>query len=199
MNNGKRRIPKAFRYQAKIFGVSSKVFRRTATLVLPSILVVLLFPLGELSATNTERVGLGASLQELRAASSVVLMIVPYPTFFVMKLNEVQLGRTSCHYEIQQGPVLDELVDILGRAVIEYRRGPKPSPDLRLALLFRANGKLAREFYFNDSGGSFDLLGFSGDRAIAAVASLPDQLRALVLKPGVLLTQDPRSACPRHP
>ena len=139
-----------------------------------------------------------ATLQELRKASSIMLMIVPYPTFFMMALDEAQLRKVSCQYEITAGPTFDEVLNILGDTMIEYKIGPKPNADLRVGIVFKTNGKMVREFYFNDSGGSFNLLGFSGDHATRALAGLPSRLRDLIKRPAVVLVQDQLSRCP-HP
>lgn len=148
------------------------------------------------SAANTALVDLRSRLQELRTASSVVLMIIPYPTYFLMALDEVELRKASCQYEINPGPTFDEVLNILDSAITEYKIGPKPNADLRVGIVFKTDSKVIWEFYFNDLGGSFNLLGFSGDHAIAALASLPKQLSALVTLPSVTLIKDPLSRCP---
>jgi hypothetical protein len=107
-----------------------------------------------------------------------------------------RLFLTSCQYEINSGPVFDEVLRILGDNVIEYKVGPKPNVGLYVGIIFKANTKVVQEFYLNDSRGSFNLVGYSGDRAIAALASLPRQLRKLVIQANVVLVKAPHSVCP---
>jgi hypothetical protein len=123
-------------------------------------------------------------------------MIVPYPTYFLMAVDEVQLQKVACQYEISRGSTFDEVLKILNSTVIEYKIGPKPNADLRVGIVFKTDTKVVREFYFNDTGGSHSLLGFSDDYAIAALAGLPKQLRALVKLPSVVLVKDRLSRCP---
>jgi hypothetical protein len=152
----------------------------------------------EVSAANGDLVNLRLRLQELRTASSVVLMIVPYRTHFIVSVDEVQLRDVSCQYEINPSPTFDEVLNTLDNTMIEYEIGPKPHVDLRVGIVFKTNSKVVQEFYFNDSGGFYNVRGFSGDHTITALASLPNQLRALVSRPSVVLIKDPLSRCP-HP
>lgn len=81
---------------------------------------------------------------------------------------------------------MDEVIDVLSRNVIEYQIGPKPSIGLRLGIIFKSGGKTLQEFYFNDSGGAFELLGYSDRYRIKALSGLPEDLRALVLRLGAV-------------
>ncbi|MDA9474115.1 hypothetical protein XI03_06225 [Bradyrhizobium sp. CCBAU 65884] len=125
-----------------------------------------------------------------------MLMIIPYPTYFVMAVDEAMLRKASCQYEIPAGAPMDELIDVLSRNIIEYEIGPKPSVGLRLGVVFRSGGgKTMQEFYFNDSGGSFELLGYSNEHRMKALAHLPDELRALVMRLGAVPIKDALSKC----
>jgi hypothetical protein len=150
----------------------------------------------EASAANSDLADFQLRLQDLRTASSVVLMLVPYPTYLLTAVDESMLRDVSCQYEINSGPVFDEVLRILGDNVIEHKVGPKPNVGLYVGIIFKANTKVVQEFYLNDSRGSFNLVGYSGDRAIAALASLPRQLRKLVIQANVVLVKAPHSVCP---
>src|SRR5882672_11489510 len=153
--------------------------KRLRRLFLTSILVTTLgiystsLRSNEASAANSDLADFQLRLQELRTASSVVLMLVPYPTYLLTAVDESLLRDVSCQYEINSGPVFDEVLRILGDNVIEYKVGSKPNVGLYVGIIFKANTKVLQEFYLNDSRGSFNLVGYSGDRAIAALAGLP--------------------------
>jgi hypothetical protein len=181
---------------------SSRPFLELLKLVLASVPVAVLSVLLVLSpsdasfAGNEDLAELGVRLQGLRTADSVVLMIVPYPTYFITGLDEVELRKVSCQYEAKSGATLDGVIDALKSNITEYRIGPKPSTGLFIGIAFKNRGKMLQEFYLNDSGGSFNLRGFSDNRIIASRADLPNQLRMLVKNPGVVLIKNPSSRCP---
>jgi hypothetical protein len=125
-------------------------------------------------------------------------MIVPYRTNFIVSVDEVQLRNNSCKYEINPGPILDEILNAIANTVIEYKIGPRPDVDLRVGIVFKNDTKVTQEFYFNDSGGIYNVHGFSGGHIITALAGLPNQLRSIITHPSVVLIKDHLSRCP-HP
>jgi hypothetical protein len=147
-------------------------------------------------AANDPPSGLQPMLEELQAADGVILMIVPYPTYPVFALDEMEFQKIACHYSMKEKASLDDVVRVLRDDIIEVRPGPRPGVDYRIGIVFKAKVQSLREFYFNDSGGSFDLRGFSRDHAMKALAGLPNELRALAVRPGAVLVRDPQSRCP---
>ena len=148
-----------------------------------------------LSAASSDLADLRLRLQELRAASSITLMIVPYRTHFMTTVDEEVLPGNSCTYEIKPGPDFDEVLKVIEDAVVEYKIGPRPDADLRVGIAFTTDTKVVQQFYFNDTGGIYDLRGFSGSRRIAARAGLPNQLRLIAAHPSVILVKDYHSQC----
>jgi hypothetical protein len=142
--------------------------------------------------------GLKAKLQQLEAAADIVLMIVPYPTSFRARVDELRLPDLSCVYAIDsgRGPSFNEMLDVISSAVIEYDDRPKPSLDLRVGVVFRSAGEVLQAFYFDDWGGHRQVNGFSGDHGMLASAELPNQLRALVVHKDVVLIKTGGFACP---
>jgi hypothetical protein len=138
-----------------------------------------------------------AKLQQLRSATDIGLMIIPFPTSFRVRVDEVRLPSVSCVYEIAsgRGPAFDQILDIIDNAVTEYDDGPKPDADLRIGIVFRLNGAILQEFYFDDFGGYNDVKGFSGNRRISASADLPNRLRALLTRPEVVLIKSGNNPC----
>jgi hypothetical protein len=141
---------------------------------------------------------LKAKLQQLRKATKIVLMMVPYRTSFRARIDEVELPEVSCVYEITsgRGQSFNEVLDIIGNAVIKYEDGPKPDVDLRVGIVFKGESKILQEFYFDDSGGDHEVNGFSGGRRISASANLPNELRALLTRQDVILVRNRHSRCP---
>ena len=141
-------------------------------------------------------IDLKTELRELRAATDIIVMVVPYRTSFRARMDEVRLPKVSCVYEISsRGPTFDQILSTLESIVNRYDE-PKPEVDLRIGLVFRNNGNVLREFYFNDAGGFANLKGFSGDNRMSGSADLPDRLRALLTNQDVVLIRALRSGCP---
>jgi hypothetical protein len=136
-------------------------------------------------------------LQQLRTADRVVLMIVPVGSDFPIALNPADLGSVSCQYAIEPGPVFEELLDVLDSNIVEYMTGPMRT-GVRIGIVFETDGRVVQEFYFNDRGGPGKLVGLSGDRLVTLKAGIPSELRALVIRPNVVLIKDHHSRCP-HP
>jgi hypothetical protein len=157
-----------------------------------------LFAISGVAMASNDLIGLKDKLRELQTATDIVLMIVPYPTSFRARIDEVQLSKVSCVYEINSsgGPTFVEVLDIIGSAVTEYDNSPKPGADLRVGIIIRGNSKVLQEFYFDDWGGHHEVQGLSGDRRISASADLPDRLRALLTRQDVVLIGDRHARCP---
>jgi hypothetical protein len=139
-----------------------------------------------------------ARLQQLRSATDIVLMIVPWSIQFRTRINEFRLPTVACVYQVAagRGSTFDEVLDILGSTVTQYDDGPKPVVDVRVGVVFRGDGKVWQALYFNDGGGASAVNGFSGDRRVSAAADLPNRLRALATHPDVVLTRNFNSLCP---
>jgi hypothetical protein len=113
-------------------------------------------------------------LSRLRTATDIVLMIVPYPMSFRVRVDEAALAEVSCVYKIMSGR----------------------SSDLRVGIIFKGNGKILQDFYFDDRGGHYEVNGFSGDRRISAAADLPARLRSLLTRQDVVLVKSGHKECP---
>jgi hypothetical protein len=159
---------------------------------------LILFFLSGVAMANNDLTDLKEKLQQLRTATDIVLMIVPYPTLFRVKVDEVRLPSVSCVYEItsSRGPAFDHVLDIIGSAVTEYEDGPKPDADLRVGIVFRNDGKVVQEFYFDDWGGHHKVNGFSRGRRMLASADLPNRLRELLTRQEVILIKNGNNPCP---
>jgi hypothetical protein len=152
----------------------------------------------ETATSTSDLTEFKARLQQLRSATDIVLMIVPWHTFFRARVNEGRLANAACVYQITsgKGPSFGEALDILGGSVTEYQVGPERGQDLRVGIVFRSGGKILQDFYFNDWGGAHEVKGFSGDHQVSASADLPDRLRALLTRQDVVLIKDRYPRCP---
>jgi hypothetical protein len=160
--------------------------------------LILFFLSGVAMANDDDLTKLKERLHELRTATDIVLMIVPYPTLFRVRVDEVRLPSVSCVYEITsgRGSAFDQVLNIISSAVMEYNDGPKPGADLRVGIVFREDGKVVQEFYFDDWGGHHKVNGFSRDRRILASANLPNRLRELLTRQEVVLIKNGNNPCP---
>lgn len=148
--------------------------------------------------TTTHGSTIELKFEELRAATKIVLMIVPYPASFRSHVSKSRLPNVACAYEVYsgRGPVFDEVIEIIRRSGISPDDEPNRSADLRVGIVFK-NGVISiQEFYFDDWGGAHDVRGVSGDLPVAASADLPSQLRALLTHPDVLLINGQPYFCP---
>jgi hypothetical protein len=147
---------------------------------------------------SNDLIGLKEKLKQLRTATNIVLMIVPYPASFRGRVDEVQLPEVACVYEIAsgRGPTFDQVLDIIGTAVIEYDDEPKPGADLRVGIVFKRDGQVMENFYFDDWGGYHKVNGFSHDHRMVASADLPSQLRGLLTRQDVILVRNNHFPCP---
>ena len=73
-------------------------------------------------------------LSQLRTATDIVLMIVPYPMSFRVRVDEAALAKVSCVYNIMSGrtSAFGQVLDIIGSSIIEFEVGPNRGPDLRV-------------------------------------------------------------------
>lgn len=158
--------------------------------------VAFLFSETSMASNDTD---LKSKLKELRTATDIVLMIVPYRTSFRTRVDENELPEVSCVYELTstRGPTFDEVLETVDGLVTQHDE-PKPVVDLRVGIIFRRDARVVHEFYFNDLGGHGNLNGFSGDRRISASPNLPERLRALVTHQDVILTRNRHSRCPHE-
>jgi hypothetical protein len=154
----------------------------------------------EIAMASNDLAGLKEKLRQLRTATNIVLLIVPYPASFRVRVDEAQLPKVSCVYEIAsgQGPTFDHVLDIIGTAAIEYDAGPKLGADLRIGIIFKRDGEVIQDFYFDDWGGHHQVRGFSDSHRMMASADLPNQLRALLTQQDVILVRNNDLPCP-HP
>ena len=106
-----------------------------------------LFAISEVVMASNDLTDFRAKLQQLRSTTDIVLMIVPYPTMFRVRVDEGRLPNVSCVYKIAsgRGPTFDQVLDIIGTAVIEYDDGPKPGADLRSGIVFRKHGGVMQD------------------------------------------------------
>jgi hypothetical protein len=157
-----------------------------------------LFITSGVAMASNDLISLKEKLQQLRTATDIVLMIVPYPASFRVRVDEVQLPEVACVYEINssKGRTFAAVLDIMDSAITEYDNGPKPGVDLRVGIIFKSDGKALQDFYFDDWGGDHKVQGFSGNRRISASADLPDRLRVLLTHRDVALVRDRHSRCP---
>lgn len=160
--------------------------------------VLFLFNTSGVAMASNDLIGLKEKLQQLRTATDIVLMIVPFPTYFRVRVDEVRLPNVSCLYEVAAGagPAFDRVVDIIGGTVLEYNDGPKPDADLRVGVVFKNGGKVLQEFYFDDPGGDYDVKGFSSGRGLLASGNLPNLLRELLTRQEVVLIKNGNNPCP---
>jgi hypothetical protein len=134
-------------------------------------------------------------LQQLRTTDRVVLMIVPVSSKFPIALNAAGLGSASCQYAVERGPAFEELLHILDSNIVEYKTGPMRT-GVRIGIIFETDRRVVQEFYFNDSGGPGKLVGLSGDRLVTLQAGISNELRAIAIRPNVVLIKDHHSRCP---
>jgi hypothetical protein len=159
--------------------------------------VLFLFANGEIAMAQNDLTGLKEKLQQLRTATDIVLMIVPYPMSFRVRVDETALAKVSCVYKIMSGrSSFEQVLDIIGSSIIEYVVGPNRGPDLRVGIIFKSDGKILQDFYFDDRGGHYEVNGFSGDRRISAAADLPARLRSLLTSQDVVLIKSGDNECP---
>jgi hypothetical protein len=152
----------------------------------------------ETSMTERDKVSVHIKRHELLAATDLVVMIIPYPTFFRVSVDEGQLPNVSCVYEIKSGygPTFEEVIDLIERSGIELDDGPNAGADLRVGLIFRNSGEVVQQLYFDDKGGKEKVRGIFNNRKVFASANLPNQLRSFLTHPDVTLIKNRRNICP---
>jgi hypothetical protein len=159
---------------------------------------VIVVCIGEVAMASNGLTIPDAKLRELRASTEIILMIVPYPTFFRSIVDRGRISDVSCVYEIRsgRGPTFDELLDVIGRAAIEYNEGKQSDTDLRVGLVFKKDDKTTQELYFDDGGENRKVSGFFNDDRIFASADLPNRLRSLLTHSDVAPVRSGNHACP---
>jgi hypothetical protein len=148
------------------------------------------------TATAANDIGqLEIQLEGLRAAKDITLMLIPRGMSFRGRIKG-DLPKLACVYQMgsAEGLVSSDLINILRTGILEYERGTAVVGEAIIGVLFRGNN-LSQEFYFQDWGGRQNVAGVSGEYRILASANLPDQLRALVLRPGVVLVSNSYNYC----
>jgi hypothetical protein len=139
------------------------------------------------AVADTDRSEFENLFRELITAREIVLMTVPRGMLFRVSVTKEQLPKVACVYRISStNPVFGDTLDILRTGILEYAKGATVIGEIRIGVLFQGNG-VSHEFYFEDWSGRQNVNGVSGDYRMLASAHLPDGLRALVLRPGVLL------------
>jgi hypothetical protein len=139
----------------------------------------------ELLMAGDDPTSVDAKLAELKSATEITLLIVPYPTLYRRNVDKIRLQKVACVYKIasDQGPTFDKFFDVLRNADIQqYTEGPPRSVDLRVGIIFRRSGEVLSEFYSDDWGGTSKVYGSWDGHPIVASADLPNQLRVLLLR-----------------
>lgn len=159
--------------------------------------LVTLLTCGDTSMASDNPINAQNMLEELRGATQIVLMLVPYRTSFRTRVGEVELPEVSCVYEIVSGsPAFQETLEAF-RLGIVVSTGTKRTLDLRIGIVFKRGSDIVKAAYFNDFGGLRSVDGFIGERPATASPDFPNLLRSLAIKPGASLIRDRHSRCPR--
>ena len=153
--------------------------------VLGSVFYMLLRGNEPLMASD-DAASVNAKLAELKSATEITLLVVPYPTEFNRHVDKIRLRNVACVYQFvsDRGPTFDKVFDVLSHADIQYDNGPR-SADLRVGIIFRRYGEVLSEFYSDDWGGRFKVSGSWDGRRIVASADMPSLLRALPPRPRI--------------
>jgi hypothetical protein len=156
--------------------------------VLGSVFYMLLRGNEPLMASD-DAASVNAKLAELKSATEITLLVVPYPTEFNRHVDKIRLRNVACVYQFasDRGPTFDKVFDVLSHADIQYDDRPR-SADLRVGIIFRRFGEVLSEFYSDDWGGQFKASGSWDGHQIVASADLPSLLRAL--PPGPRIPDD---------
>ena len=145
---------------------------------------------------NDNTTDLNSLLGELRGATSVVLMLVPYRTSFRARIGEAELPNVSCVYEVtSSAATFNEVLRVVETDFVLSNK-PKSILDLRIGIVFK-RGEKDQGFYFSDTGGFSSVHGFIGERDVIGSPELPKHLRELVTHQDVVLIRDHNSRCPR--
>ena len=173
-------------------GASSKALVRRFGWALATLLTC-----GDISMASDNPIDVQTMFEELRGATQIVLMLVPYRTSFRTRVGEVELPEVSCVYEIvSDSPAFRETLEAFRSGVV-LSKGTKPTLDLRVGIVFKRGSDIVKAAYFNDFGGLRSVDGFVGEHAATGSPDLPNLLRALAVKPGASLVRDRHSRCPR--
>ncbi|MCK1392285.1 hypothetical protein [Bradyrhizobium sp. 1] len=134
--------------------------------------------------------------EELRTATKIVLLIVPFPTAFRSHVNKDRLTKVACVFEVHsgQGSTFEEITEITSRSV-RPDEGPLRYPDMRVGVVFKNGADLIRGFYFEDRGAAREVAGMSGDVPVVASAEFPSRVRMLLARPEVKSVNPQSSAC----
>lgn len=152
----------------------------------------------ELALADNDRAVLQTQLKKLLPIRRILLMAVPYGVAFAKALDEQHLPANSCVYQIdtEASSTADEILRILDESILEYRTDLPGRDRFEVRFGIVLIGNSAKEFYFQDWGGKHEVKGFSGSNRILASADFTTRLRALVIRPGVILTRDQYGSCP---
>ncbi|MCA6122930.1 hypothetical protein J6500_13630 [Bradyrhizobium sp. WSM 1704] len=186
--------------------IGSSMMRRRAGSLLSSALVVALLVTVLARAANSDssktRLGLpdpASMLEQLRTATNLQLMIVPYPSMFRVSVDESYLPRVSCVYEIKSdsGSAFQEIIEIISRSQLSFHEEPSWDIDLRIGILFRNRDIVVGRIYTNDKGGRQKVSGYLDGRQITASADFSNQLRMVLKHSDVALLRGRPEVCPR--
>jgi len=137
-----------------------------------------------------------AQLQELQAATNIVLMVIPHDVSFRFRVDEKRLPEVACIYDVRPGLTFDEVLKVLNQSILEYEKDNREIAEARIGIVFKNESNTLQEFYFEDWGGGHNVNGRSGEYRISASADLPNQLRALLKHQDVALVKSGNFACP---
>jgi hypothetical protein len=148
-----------------------------------------------------ENIELQVALKKLETATSVTIMIIPHAVRFSIRVDETRLPGLACIYEARIEPdsaALKGIFDLFVKSFLEFKEGYQSVSEVRIGIIFR-NGKILREFYFEDWGGLHNVHGLTEPyHRILAAANFPDQLRAFVTRQDIDLIRSNNRRCPQH-